>query len=281
MLQFGESFDYNGKNSKDFNLRMVRIDNLDVSVGLTREISKGPTNFYKKRANHYGTTYSDVLSFEIHLIKDECGDEYSPFTKNDIRNINAWLTSPNVPKKLHVYNFETENQEEYDYYGLFTDVAYDFIGGDGNNLPAAIKLTFTCDSPFGYVSKTQIVEATTNTLVTIQVENDEWEEYVFPLIKVETDNLEGATERTFSIINTSDNDRTFSIKISDKNTFWIDSQKKTIYDELGLFDLSSLNVEDIGYFYLPRLLNGENNLIISGNCTLTFSWEECRKTGAI
>lgn len=279
MVQFGESFDYNGRNSKEFDIQIVRIDNLDVPLGLTREISKGSTNFYKNRADHYGTSYSDVLAFEIHIIKNTC-DNDSSFSKNDIRTINAWLTSPTTPKKLHMYNFENEDEEEYDYYGLFTDIRYEFTNVGDNGKPAAIIASFICDSPFGWVTKNQEIEVTTDTIATIVVDSDEWENYIYPLIKVETDNVIGATSRIFSIENTSDNNRKFEITISDNNTFWIDSEKLTIYDEIGLIDLDSLNISDEGYIYLPRLINGNNNFILSGNCTVTFTWKEPRKTGA-
>lgn len=279
MLQFGDSFDYNNRNSKEFNIQIVRINNLDVPLGLQKEILKGSTNFYKYRADHYGSLYSDVLSFEIYLIKNTCNGD-SAFTKEEIREIIGWLTSPHTPKKFHMYNFEYEHEEEYDYYGLFTDIQYEFTNAGNDGKPAAIIATFVCDSPFGWVSRTETLKIQDNTSVTVVVDSDEWEDYIYPCIKVEMDNIIGATNRLFSIVNISDDSHKFEMSASDNQVFWIDSQKMTLYDNIGLLNLDCLNLADEGYIYLPRLVNGRNELILSGHCTVTITWEEPRKTGA-
>lgn len=283
MVQFGEYFEYNNRSSKEFNLKIVRIDDLDIPTGLSKEIVKGTTNFYRKRPAHYGTTYNDDFSFEIHLIKDTNKDDSPSFTKDEIRRINAWLTSPTVPKKFHMYNYEEEQSDEYDYYGLFTNIEYAINDSANFGAPAAIIATFTCDSPYGWVSKIQTIEAAeTDTKVTakIFVDSDELEDYVFPLIYIEPKNISGSTTRKFILLNKSDNNKKIQINVSDNHSFYIDSKKMKIYDSLGLMTIDDLGVSDIGTFYLPRLVNGINTITITGQCKVTITWEEPRKVGA-
>lgn len=283
MLQFGEYFEYNDRNSTEFNLKIVRIDNIEIPVGLGREIVKGSTNFYRKRPSYYGTSYIDDFSFDIHFIKDPCKGETPSFTKDEIRRINAWLTSPSIPKKFHMYNYEEENSEEYDYYGLFTNIEYAINDSSNWGGPAAITATFTCDSSYGWVNKTQVIESVNDSstiAIDVIIDSDELEEYIYPLLYIEPDNISGSGTRNFILLNKSDQNNQLQINVSDNHSFYIDSKKMKIYDSIGLMTIDDLGIEDVGSFYLPRLVNGVNHLEISGQCKVTIFWEEPRKVGA-
>lgn len=62
----------------------------------------------------------------------------------------------------------------------------------------------------------------------------------------------------------------------------INAHKLFIFDDLGrMVKLSDLGVEDTDYMYWPRLLNGDNHLLVWGeNCTFTITHRETRKAGA-
>ena len=61
---------------------------------------------------------------------------------------------------------------------------------------------------------------------------------------------------------------------------YIDTQKLTINDELGrMITYDKLGVNDVDHMYWLRLLNGDNTLLLSGNCKFTIIHIESRKVG--
>lgn len=71
MAIFGKYFDFNGKSSKDFGLKIVSFDMLDsIPMGLERTINIGEMNIFRQRPNHFGATYSSTLQFTVTVVKD-------------------------------------------------------------------------------------------------------------------------------------------------------------------------------------------------------------------
>lgn len=111
MGQYGKYFDYNGQSSERFNLITGGYNVEDYVFGLEREIDHSELNRYRSYANTYGTVYEDVLTFPLLFIKDPCkftNNDDLRFTRQEIREINAWLTSPHFPRLFHMHDEDAE-----------------------------------------------------------------------------------------------------------------------------------------------------------------------------
>lgn len=60
----------------------------------------------------------------------------------------------------------------------------------------------------------------------------------------------------------------------------IDCEKMTIMDSIGrMVTYDKMNIADVGQLYWLRLMNGNNSILLYGNCTFTFEHIEERKVG--
>lgn len=275
MAKFGKKFTYNGKSSEDFHLRICGLEEeLDAPLALDREVEKGDVNRYRKRANHFGTRYQDVLSFNVHVIKDP---EYypapkdQPFTRSELRAITSWLTAPQYPGLFHMYDYESATQEEVDYFGLFSNVETFFYGQ-----LYGLKLTFVCDSPYGYSAEKVFTGlCTDSTVLEVSNQSDELEDYLYPVIEI----IPSATG-SITITNQTDGGRSVTLLLKQFLPVTMDCQRLMVRDAAGLIDLADLGFGDEDTVYWPRLLAGSNTIEILGDCTITFRFREPRKAGA-
>lgn len=62
----------------------------------------------------------------------------------------------------------------------------------------------------------------------------------------------------------------------------MDCEHVTLFDDIGrMITYESIGMNDVDYFYWPRLLSGENTLFLyAGDCRFTFTHRELRKAGA-
>lgn len=275
MAKFGNKFNYYGKSSDDFHLCICGIEEeRDAPLALDRELEKGDTNRYRKQANHFGTKYSDVLAFTIHIIKDP---EYytlfedQSFTRSELRTVTSWLTGPQFPSLFHMYDYNDTLEEPIDYFGLFTNIESYCYGG-----LYGLKLTFTCDSPYGY-SEEKVITALCQETTTVKVENrsDELEDYLYPVIEI----IPGSAGRV-TITNKTDGGRSITLSLNQNLAVTMDCQKLMIHDHVGLIDFADLGFGDEDTVYWPRLAHGSNEIEVLGDCTITFRFREPRKSGA-
>ena len=109
---YGKYFEYDGTDSQELHLAIAGLEQSDdVTFGLGREVLHSSLNRYRNRVGHMGTRWSDVLTFNIQLIKDPCefpAQSAMFFTEDEVDEINAWLTSPDYPKLLHMYDYDFE-----------------------------------------------------------------------------------------------------------------------------------------------------------------------------
>ena len=109
---YGKYFEYDGTDSQELHLAIAGLEQSDdVTFGLGREVLHSSLNRYRNRVGHMGTRWSDVLTFNIQLIKDPCefpAQSTMFFTEDEVDEINAWLTSPDYPKLLHMYDYDFE-----------------------------------------------------------------------------------------------------------------------------------------------------------------------------
>ena len=275
----GKYFEYNGKSSKDMGLTIGFFNNIhddEIPMGLDRTIDRGEMNPYRSRPNHFGTTYDDPLVFELGIIKDTCepGVEDLRFKRSEIRQINAWLTSPKFPKLFHMTDYDEEWYDEYvDYYCTITSVT-----ASGEDEVMSLTFELTCDSPFGYSQEiTHNIHATFETPGTAMIKNtsDELEDYIYPTIKI-TPTATGA----ITLENETDG-RSMTINALASDIIYIDCQRLSLYDETReLISFDDLGIKDIDDIYWFRLCSGENQIKITGNADVEIKYRELRKVGA-
>ena len=227
-----------------------------IPLGLDREINRGESNVYRPRQNHFGATYASPLEFELSVIKNIEEDQNDMiFSRNDIRSIAAWLTSPLYPILFHMtdYEFDAYLEEPIDYYVTFSSIENVVVNG-------------------GIVGLT--IKATCG--ITITNTSDNYDGFIYPIIKINpTDNGQ------ITISNdTEQKSITFKSKGAN-NAIFIDCQRLEIKDSIdSLIPLSDLGVSNPADIYFPRLLHGQNKISVKGNAKVTLTYREYRKVGA-
>lgn len=205
------------------------------------------------------------------------------FTSNDIKALNAWLTSPQFPKLLRLKNKNTTNDDYYfedvDFFGTITAVNVENIGK-----PYQITYTVTCDSPYGYSPEKKVWQSSTKnnpTSFTINNTSDCQEEYIYPLIKF---NPIEEYRGEIRLLNITDNNRELILNTKDiinKITFYMDCQNFKLYadDQEISFKELGITSETINNIYWPRLCYGINEFVIQGDMSVEITYREPRKVG--
>lgn len=136
MAQYGKSFVYNGVSSEAYNLMCGGFKVVDTTLNNARTIEKGSMNKYRHIINTWGVNYDNVLSFSIVLMKDPCkytSQKDLRFSREDIRQISAWLCSPISPRLFHMYDYEDATNIELNWtYDEETHIYSSSLIGDGN-----------------------------------------------------------------------------------------------------------------------------------------------------
>ena len=198
------SFTYNNKSLSDFSHKMIigYIDKSEDSFGLDREIVSGSTTMNRNIYHAYNTKYSGKLGFQITLFHED----QKRFTENEVSEVTRWLTSPKSYRKLEFYGCD-DRKNDVVYYAIVTKVTPALAGGI-----AGLKIDFECNAPYGFVEKESNLFDLTNKLETpnhngslvLDCGSDELEQYVYPIIEVESPEL----WTDLQITNHSDNNST-------------------------------------------------------------------------
>ena len=131
------------------------------------------------------------------------------------------------------------------------------------------KCTCTLSSGWAFQDEVEITYTNFTENIIIPVDSDNGE-YIYPTFIFST----AATDSLMSptIINTSDNNRTMTVKdIKAQTEVYVDSAIGTITDNTGASLYSNL----VGQKFL-RLVNGDNELQISGISELTIKYQNVR-----
>lgn len=269
MLQF----EFNGHTSDEYGLIITKVEENDTLVN--RSLQLGEKNKYRPKENHFGVIYEENYSFKIGVMKNPCKTVKNSgyLTSNDVRTINAWLTSPQYPK---LFKFIGDNyfSEEIEFFATITEASAEYV-----SLPYELTYTVTCDSQWGYTPLIVYNITSSSTLTerySISNNSDCQEDYIYPVIKISP-----KSHGTITIKNTSDNNGTMKINALKNDDFYIDCQKLKIYDiTKSIVSLEDLGVEDVDDIYWPRLAYGENIFEFTGDAVFEISYREPRKVGA-
>ena len=282
MLQF----EFNGHTSDEYGLIVTRIEENDTLVN--RSLQLGEKNKYRPKENQFGTLYGDNYSFKMGVMRNPCRNknvvpelkngiiipnDSDYLTSNNIRIINAWLTSPQYPRLLKFIG-DDYFSEGIEFFATITEVSTEHA-----SLPYELTYTVTCDSQWGYTPLILCKTTSSSTLpreYSIQNNSDCWEDYVYPTIKVSP-----KSHGIITIKNKTDNGRTMKINALKSDDFYIDCRNLKIYDiTKSIVSFEDLGIEDIDDIYWPRLAYGENIFEFTGDATFEISYREPRKVGA-
>lgn len=270
------SFTYNNKSLSDFSHKMIigYIDKSEDSFGLDREIVSGSTTMNRNIYHAYNTKYSGKLGFQITLFHED----QKRFTENEVSEVTRWLTSPKSYRKLEFYGCD-DRKNDVVYYAIVTKVTPALAGGI-----AGLKIDFECNAPYGFVEKESNLFDLTNKLETpnhngslvLDCGSDELEQYVYPIIEVESPEL----WTDLQITNHSDNNSTMHLW-NTKGNYEINCQHQVIkLDGQGIVLSSVFKMDTVQKLYWLRLVPGENQIEITGRCKIKIKWLEPKKVGA-
>lgn len=275
-MKFGQNFKYNGSSTEEKNLILCSDESVnEYALGMEREMIVGNTTHVRHESFGLTGKYSDMLELNIMLIKDPgiyTTPELQNFGRDELREITAWLTSPNIPLLLEFEDYD-ESQEPVDFFGNFISVTA-FSSGEVFGL----KATFRCSAPWGY-TKEQVYSSTISESDTIMINNtsDDWESSVYPYITI-TPTAMGETN--FTIENKTDGG-SFSFKGVRNVPITIDCRRLMVFDSLGLIDYTDLGwtTDTLDTLYWPRLIHGWNEICITGSCKAEIRCRYPRKVG--
>lgn len=267
-LVHARSFVYNGISSERFNLVLGYSQAPETfNTGLDVSLSQGESNTERTTPNLYGVTpTAQNLTAPIEIFKKDS----SEFSIEESRAINNWLCQDGY-KQLFFKDEKFGSNIVYN--AIFTeieDIVYNGINGK--------KLTFVCDSAYGYtmpVNRTYTV--TGSQKITIVNTSDAG--IYYPLFKIKTDD---------DVIITNETDNNKQMFISHNFNGYIDAERMMVYNvnkkivplsKLGWnFNLKTSSPTSI---YWLRLMKGRNILNIKGDCEIQFTFSFPRKVGLV
>lgn len=277
------SFNFDGVGSEQYGLYIGwEGAESDIPTGLDKEILKGDVNMVRHKANQYGTVYSSVIEIEFMILhKDD-----SHFSQAESRSINKWL----MQETYKPLRFNNENDtENITYYVICTSIVDKVYNGHNAKL-----VTFEADSPFGYTSKTAYrINALNGGTGSKKIVNTSDDGIYYPILQIKCNEdysspivISNTTENKSMSINTDQipvinnqkiiNINTSLMQISDGNNKIIPAYK--LGWEIPLNENSPIQSMDK---YWPRLIEGQNEISVTGNCEVIINCQFPRKVGVV
>ena len=247
-------FSFNGESSLMYGLMIYDYDGNgqgNVSFGNQAAIVETRTN-NRIQPLHFGVNYHQKpLEFKLVF-----GAE-NPLDRYDLQNISMWLTGHQQYQWLSIDQPDLEHVQFRCLITKLTPLAHSW-------LPVAFEANVLCDCPYAYgypFEESYTINGETNILFR---NNGSVREYFKPYISFRP--AFGTTE--LKIVNADDGGREFLL--SDIPTgaavVNIDNRNGIIQDQDNKFNLYD-GFKDCMKFF--RLVHGDNNLVVTGNGTLT------------
>ena len=282
-----KSFIFNEINSEDFNVIIAWIDQNEPDVsnnGLTREVKKSETNKRKIKDNIYGTESTEPIIFKIGLVRID-GTE---ITRDESMKINAWLTSSPLPQLL---KFNDADSCMLHYYAVCTEIIDNVVGGR----LVGKEVTLETNSCFAFMQNFEksfdIAGEQTFYLNNLA---DTYDGIYYPTVTITTQSqnivIENITDKKSVTIDitkiVADNMGNKTIVLNCSDMIVLDGNSKLIpISNLGWGEdyksyVSSTN-EYMNNIYWFRLLQGMNEIKVTGDCTFKIECEYPRKAGCL
>lgn len=258
-------FIYNGQSSDNIlessPLLMASFDTEDAVIGHERDNVIGEPTISRPIANEYGTQYQ-ALEINYGLIKRDL----TPFTNEEQRIVERWLTSPKLSQKLQFIDCKSKELQGV-YCGKF--LSTEWYPADGGW--AGVQFLFQNNSMYPTMHSSYSYEVRRSATITVNCPSDELEEYIYPILKV----VEPIETAEISIKNTTDNNRTMTINARHELPMVFDCQNCIPTDGTTsqIFTYDDLGWENVSDIYWLRLLPGENQLEVTGDADITIEFD--------
>ncbi len=260
MAFYGSEFIFDGVPSSEYGLMIYSFGSEgqeDVSFQNGEIIEDRIPGRYD--ALTYGLVQNQALEYTLVFGANmESIDAVRHIDRYEVETIAAWLTGHNQRKWLTIV------QDDMEYYRYKCFISELKLITDGN-MPWAFSCKVTCDSPFAYSLPEEYAYTVSNeTASFILFNRSKFSGYYRPNMMITT-----SGGGTISIVNQSDNNRTFkftSLPGSEKEIY-IDNKNQIISGSTGLNLYPYFNMK------FMRLVHGDNKLSITGNATVKFICE--------
>ena len=251
--------------------------------------------------------YQDEYPSKVtRIVKD--GEELNRIETNEWISMHQNISMPDHSTDTYVENSYTIllNKTKllnvkYDYFGLFTEITPQEVGGQ----VVGFNATFTTNAPFAWTSViSQNIETADSGILTFDVQNAERYRTINPIIEISIPSGSSGSDRTEIILNSQNDDLSISMQLKNGATTTIDCDKCQIYyvmndDEQGekIYEsiddvnwqserisvqekeLAESNLDSTEFIHWPQLYNGKNSSQVTGNCSCTIQYREPRKVG--
>lgn len=204
----------------------------------------------------YGTEQNEPLSFSVVLTASPKRIETNqPFDRFELQAIYSWLSGHNTWKWMKIIQPDLEPIKYRCIITELNEISYD-------GLIWALGCTVTCDSPYAYTNQSVSEFVIDSIDKNILFRNkSSYNGIFYPQL-----NITLGTSRTITIINQSNKNNTFKftnipLAVTD---ITIDNEKQIITNNTGVNLYPYFNFGWLG------LVRGDNNISVSGDCTLKF-----------
>lgn len=251
-------FQYDGKSSSDFGLKIARLDGVGVNtdmIGIPLEIEedkikRNPKPFF------FGVEVSPKLTFPLQLIyippKNE-GVIGSEMSRGEMGAISKWL----FKREYKEFKIIDSDYSNITYYAMFQNPRQIEFGFQ----TFGIEVDVICDRP--YAIRKQTISKTVNGSLTFNLKNLGFDnDYIYPEIEFTTSN-------SISIRNNTDNNNQMTFTgLSTNETVYVNNLRQEIISSTGLNRNQNFNFK---WFRITP--DYYNSITITGTGTVTFRIE--------
>lgn len=261
MSFYGTEFIFDGTSSYEYGLCLYyQINNTTQGdTEFASNVKMSEDRPARRSSSYcYGGTLEDSLEFKLVFgVTEERKEAHGHFDRWEMQKIASWLTGHRDYKWLQIVQDDLGSVR---YRCYITDLK----AVEVSSMHWGFECTVTCDSPYGYLAPQEYVYEVDGSLeVTLHSYSSSNDPY-FPAVSVQS--LDGDS---MSIKNLTDSNREFSLNgiPTGSGTINLDAEHGILSCESGV------NLYPYCNFKFPRLLRGDNELVLTGTGTFIFQCE--------
>lgn len=261
MSFYGTEFVFDGTSSYEFGLCLYSsFDN--ASQGNTEFAAnvamKEDRPFRRSSSYCYGGAMEGTLTFTLVFgVSEERKEISGHYDRAEMQKIASWLTGHREYKWLQIVQDDLTSVR---YRCYITDLKAVEVGG----IHWGFECTVICDSPYGYLTPQEFTyEVDGSRTVVLHSDSSANEPYP-PLLSIKPNSC-----TTFTIKNLTDSNREFTLNgvPTGCGTITLDCGHGVLSCESGINLYSCCN------FKFPRLIRGDNQIVLTGSGTYIFTCE--------
>lgn len=262
MNVFGKSFSFNNKKLSD---EYVICSFSDISsrydTAINYNINRGDISPSKEKPGFYSKSFSDVLSFEVSIMrKDEVF-----FSRAEREKLIMWIDSPLTHRLFTLEDYAGDDyHKDIEYFAICKQYIEHRLG----NHTFGITFSFECDSPHGYTPELSLSFISG---VPIEIENTslDTEKDYYPTLM-----LRANSNTEVTIKNNHYPDEPMLLKMLAAQQLIVDCAYRDILDDMDMFSYET----DTNLRWL-HLKQGKNIITVTGDVLGEIKCRFARKGG--